>query len=358
MQQRVHVIHPVASDVMRLAENLCVSPDVVINGNGIAGFGLPGSGKTGILARILEQASQFHVPIVCFDKEGDLTSAVGCFPRGVLGTFQNCPSGTDVLKYGLQVVYDLPSWPSLEAAGQTIAHIVRQLLREGEALPYAERVPLLIALDEAEYWLPQKRGEALSEETYATLYDAFHELATIGRKRGPTPALFTQQIAMLHKDVLAPGLFIFGRQTLDTCLKRYMEYLVPMGDLTEKQFKQRITRLSPGKAIVKLPGGGQKVVQFYKRESVHVSHTPSVQAAMNKYAHLPMPPASFGYDLPRMVAKPPGKMPDVSGMESATERCFALLNHDPTLRTVELCKLAHCSHSQSSRARTKFFRMK
>lgn len=105
-------------NVLVLADNLRVHPDVLIgNGNGIFCSGVQGSGKTGILVRILEQASQFHVPMIIFDREGDILPAVGRFPRGVVGTYQNCPTAKDVVKGGLQVIYDLSTWPTMDERG-------------------------------------------------------------------------------------------------------------------------------------------------------------------------------------------------------------------------------------------------
>lgn len=314
---RIIGIHQVAGPLMNLGRDFDLSPDV-IHGNGVAGFGTPGSGKTGILARLLEQASQFSIPIAAFDKEGDLLSAVECFPRGILGTFTNCPTGRDIISQGLQVVYDLKSWPDSDMAGQAVASIVNQLLTVVSGLPYHERVPALVALDEAAYWLPQRRGEYLSGTTFSLLHDAFHELATTGRKRGLTPLLFTQKISELEKAVLAPGLFIFGRQTVDTDLKRYMEYLRPPGDLTEKQFKNRISTLPAGKAIVKLPDGSQRVIVFHERESFHASHTPVTQAAINRYGNMPAPRTSFGAYLPdsEMVTRPEEKAAATSAKKS------------------------------------------
>lgn len=266
---------PAEGSIMDLGPGFTLSPDALI-GNGVAGFGAPDSGKTGILVRLLEQAARFHIPIAAFDKEGDLTSAVSTFPRGVVGTYTNCPTACDILAPdgGLQVVYDLSTWPQIEQAGQMIATLVQELLTQTSKLPYHDRVPVLIALDEAAYWLPQRRGQYLTPATFAVLHDAFHTLAITGRKRGLTPLLFAQKISEVSKTVLAPGCYIFLRQTVDTDLKRYMGYLLTTGDFTERQFKQRLATLPAGRAIVKPPNGTQKLVTFHERESIHLSHTP------------------------------------------------------------------------------------
>ena len=64
--------------------------------------------------------------------------------------------------------------------------------------------------------------------------------------------------------------------------------------MTERQICQFVSSLTPGRAIVKLANGEQHICQFYPRESVHLSHTPTTQAALNRYASLSFRPASFG----------------------------------------------------------------
>ena len=44
------------------------------------------------------------------------------------------------------------------------------------------RTPCLIAMDEAALFLPQRRGETFSMEIYRDMADAFHQVATMGRK--------------------------------------------------------------------------------------------------------------------------------------------------------------------------------
>jgi hypothetical protein len=285
-------------DVMVLADNLRIHPDVLIgNGNGIFCSGLPGTGKTGILVRILEQASRFHVPMVVFDCEGDLLSAVEKFPRGVIGTLQNCPTAKDVIKGGLQVIYDLSTWPTMDERGSFIAYMVNSLYKVVDGVPVSHRTPCLIALDEAALFLPQRRGEVFSIEVYKAMADAFHNVATTGRKRGLTPVLFVQKLSEIAKTVLSPGTYILLKQVVHTDLKRYLDYIERedvFSYMTERQICSFVSSLQPGRAIVKLANGEQHICQFYPRESVHLSHTPTTQAALNRYANLSFKPANFG----------------------------------------------------------------
>lgn len=278
---------------MRLADNLQIDVDSII-GQGIAGFGIPGSGKTNAAALLAEEFGKFYIPMVVFDLEGDYVSLVDVLPRALVATPANCPTGTDVLEKGLQVIYDLSSWPNDDMAASVIVSVINELMSYAGSLPHSERVPCLVFLDEASHWLPQGKGERMSEQSYKNLRDTFNLLSSRGRKYGLTPALFSQRISELSKSVLTPGVFIFMKQTMDVDINRYMAYITPPGDLKPAQLKSRIARLAPGKAFVRIPGV-QKLVTFYKRKSEHVSHTPKSQAAMNKYAALPFnPDESYG----------------------------------------------------------------
>jgi hypothetical protein len=368
MQNRqLHSLNPVPSsasisdnDVLVLADNLRVHPDVLIgNGNGIFGSGVQGSGKTGILVRILEQAAQFHVPMVVFDREGDILPAVEKFPRGVVGTYQNCPSAKDVIKNGLQVIYDLSSWETMDDRGNFIASMVNSLYKVVDGLPVSHRTPCLIALDEAALFLPQRRGEVFSEDVIRTMINAFHNVATTGRKRGLTPVLFTQKISEINKLVLSPGTYIMGRQTVHTDLKRYLDYIERddvLSYMTDRQICQFISSLQPGRAIVKLANGEQHICQFYPRESVHLSHTPSTQAALNRYAGLSFKPATFGaYIAEDEETEEAPVMPVASDGPTQADQIRALLKKNPALTVPEIMAQTGFHQPNVFRVRKAFF---
>lgn len=277
-------------------QNLILSDSLHIPVNDIVGqqiavFGIPGSGKTNFGALFCEQLSPFLVPMAIFDREGDLLSLVDVMPRGVLATADNCPSGHDILNQGLQVVYDLASWGSDSMAADLIVSIVGGLIEW--ANKHKNRVPCLIMLDEANYWLPERRGGvALDKETYKQLHDAFTNVSSTGRKRGLTPCYLCPRISDLSKSVLSPGVGVFMKATLDTDLSRYLEY-VSSADLTASQLKRRIAAFGRGRAIVTLPGGRQRTVSFHSRVSEHISHTPGVEAALDRYSTMPVPPRTY-----------------------------------------------------------------
>jgi hypothetical protein len=188
------------------------------------------------------------------------------------------------------------------------------------------------------------------------MIDAFHNVATTGRKRGLTPVLFTQKIGEINKLVLSPGTYIMLKQVVHNDLKRYLDYIERediFSYMTERQICQFVSSLQPGRAIVKLANSEQKIIQFYERESVHTSHTPQVQAALNRYGNLPFQPANFGTyigdeDLPLAATI------TFDEKLSGVERVRLLLGTNPEMRVCELARQAQVQASTASRVRQNF----
>ena len=214
------------TNVMVLADNLRVHPDVLIgNGNGIFGSGVQGTGKTGILSQDFGASIAFPRAYGHLRPRRRYLTAVEHFPRGVIGTYDNCPTAKDIVASGLQVIYDLSTFGSMDERGSFIANMVNSLYRVVDGLPVSHRTPCLIALDEAALFLPQRRGEVFSVDVYKAMADAFHNVATTGRKRGLTPVLFTQKISEINKLVLSPGTYVMLKQVVHTDFKRYLDYI-------------------------------------------------------------------------------------------------------------------------------------
>ena len=126
--------------------------------------------------------------------------------------------------------------------------------------------------------------------------------------------------------------------------------------MTERQICQFVSSLQPGRAIVKLANSEQKIVQFYERESIHTSHTPQVQSALNRYASLSFKPTSFGaYIGDDDEDLPPAATVDFDAKMSGVKRVRQLLKSNPGMRVCELARMAKVEPSTASRARVKFF---
>lgn len=352
-------------NLLELSPHLTLDPDTLLsNGNGIFGAGTQGTGKSVILKRILEEIAQkTGIPLVAFDKEEDLQATVKLFPRGVVGTCHNCPSAKDILNDGLQVVYDLSTWPNMSIAGDFIARLVFQLMTEAENTPFNLRVPCLVVLDEASYWLPQSRKvSSLDEDTLANLHNAFESLASRGRKRGLIPTLFTQRFQHIAKDVLSPGTYILLKQAIHTEKRRYLDYVLPIDEFryyTDRQTMQRIGDLRQGEAIVRLANGEQVVTQFYQCRSEHVAHTPKAQAAQKRYENIQFKHKSYGDWIEDenmdLQSKPTSSEPPIVQHPSKTAHIRSLLEQDRNMKQSDIARLVGCDPSTVSRERAKFF---
>lgn len=370
---------PKQAMLLNLAPTFQVHPDVLVsNGNGVFCAGSQGSGKSVAMKLLLEQLAQIaNVPMAIFDKEEDLVATADLFPRGFVATYHNCPTARDIYNDGLQVIYNLSTWPNMDIAGQMIARTVNQLMREAEQTAPQWRVPLICGMDEASYFLPQRRGDSLDEETYTHLRDAFEGVASRGRKRGVVPFLFTQKFSTIHKEVLSPGTYILMKQVTHTEQTRYLDYILPAGEFTyakDAEKKSRIGTLRTGEAIVRLSTGEQRIVQFNHCQSEHVAHTPKTAAAHNRYARVDFNRnASYGSfiedeemenetnkttDALPPLEKVPGQ--SVSGMVSprktAKQQIIELLLQDTSLRVVDLARLVGCDRTTASKVRSAFFR--
>src|SRR6266566_7355237 len=346
------------SKALRLSPTF--QPDVdLLTAEGLIAFGVKGSGKSNLLALLVEQLGRFLLPQIILDTEREYQSLATLLPHGVLASAQRCPSGYDIIHKGLQVILDLHSWQSDEAAGLALCQLLDELFTATNAIAPQDRVPCVIHLDEAGYWLPQEAVTYLSKETRKALADAFHKLASRGRKQGLTPLLYTQSISEVAKSAIRQaGIKVLMRQTLDVDLTRYCQYIQGATARTKKA----IQAYPSGKAIVILPDGSQQRLQFHERESEHKGHTPQAQAALVKFAALhidvsalPMREMAAQASAPVEQAARPGKGKQAPTARTVTEHLSDLLAVDPSLRAVDLLRVTGCSDGLASRAHRVYF---
>ena len=274
-------------------------PDVdLVLREGIFACGCKGSGKTGVLAKIIEQIMRIAeqvdparrgIPGVVFDKEGDLLSLLEVLPNGCLADQQHWYSAAEIIEYRLQVVVNLQAWLKDEERAAVIVYLVNDLIRYTSNQEQSKRLPCPVFLDEAQYWLPQESVSYLTRETQRQLIDTFNILLSTGRKRGLTPFIFTQRIAQVDKSTISLGIQIFMRQVIDNDSKRCMDYI--RSDVIED--KKRLAALSEGQGVVCLPGGVQFLIQFDERESTHLSHAPTVERVLAHATQVQPAPPSY-----------------------------------------------------------------
>ncbi|MGH2507344.1 MAG: hypothetical protein ACRDHZ_08055, partial [Ktedonobacteraceae bacterium] len=167
--------------VLSLAPNFRPDINMVLR-EGIFACGVKGSGKTGVLARIIEQitliAARFDpahlgIPLVVFDKEGDLESLLSILPNGCIADMEHWYTAEEIITQRLQVVVNLQAWLKAEEAGKTMVDLVNDLITYSSSLEPGQRLPCPVFLDEAQYWLPQDSASYLLKDTQKELLDAF-----------------------------------------------------------------------------------------------------------------------------------------------------------------------------------------
>src|SRR6185503_8220994 len=210
-------------------------------------YGTRGSGKSTFGRRIAEQVAGYGQRFCAID------------PTGAWWGLKSSESGTDV---GLPVVIfggDHADVPLEPGAGAELADIVAEidqsvildleLLSKGrqivfigaflERLYHINREPLLLLMDEAQRYAPQK---PMSPDATKTL-GATEDVVKLGRKHGLGSVVFTQRGSGLNKEVSELGDVLIAFRTpgvLDQ--KRVKEWLD--ANATEDQAKQVLAAIS------------------------------------------------------------------------------------------------------------------
>lgn len=176
-----------------------------------------GAGKSRALRALLE-STHGHVQQIVFDPEGEFSSLREHFNyvlAGVDGDVPATPESARVLcrrlmELGASAVLDLYDLSPTERR-----RYVRLFLEELMALPRELWRPLLVVIDEAHNFCPE-RGAGESEST-----DAVKALCSQGRKRGYCAVLASQRLSKVHKDAAAELLNkLIGRTSMDVDIRR------------------------------------------------------------------------------------------------------------------------------------------
>lgn len=167
-------------------------------------YGARGSGKTSFGRVTAEEAHKAGQRFCAIDLKGDW--------YGLKSSADGKSDGLEVVVFGGEHA-DVPLEPDAGAfVGETVAKLeqstildfelfskgkqIRFLASFFEALYHHNREPLLLLLDEAQRYAPQKPGP-----DEARTLGAVQDLVKLGRKHGIGPVLFTQRGAGLSKEV-------------------------------------------------------------------------------------------------------------------------------------------------------------
>jgi hypothetical protein len=201
-----------------------------------------GGGKSYALRRMAEQLFG-KVPVWIVDPEGEFASLRERFGFVLVGKGGETPADPRsaelvvqrLLEHGASAVFDL-----YDLKPPTRHHFVRVLLDALMNAPKALWKPLVLKLDEAHLFAPEK-GMGESEA-----FGAVQDVATRGRKRGVCLVAYTQRLAKISKNVTAELLNRLVGMTFEGVdVDRAAEVLTVPKDEREA-FKREIKSLHPG----------------------------------------------------------------------------------------------------------------
>lgn len=179
--------------------------------------GNSGAGKSRLARRLVEQAFG-KVQIIVLDPEGEFSTLREKHDFLLAGHGGEMPAEPRAAALMAKRLYELRASAVLDLYDLRIdqqREFVRLFLESLLHLPRTEYRPMLVVLDEAQRFAPERgAGEASSLEAVQTLM-------TQGRKRGLCGIPATQRLSMLDKTCAAQANNVFiGRTTLDVDQKR------------------------------------------------------------------------------------------------------------------------------------------
>jgi hypothetical protein len=236
-----------------------------------------GGGKSRALRYLLEQ-THGHIQQIVIDPEGEFSSLREKFDYLLAAKDGDVPAEPRsarllcrrIMELGVSAVIDI-----YDLKLPKRREFVRLFLDELVNLPRSLWRPLMVAIDEAHMYAPERgQGEAES-------LDAVIALCTLGRKRGFCPVLATQRLSKLHKDAAAElNNKLIGLTGLDVDLKRAADELG-----FDKEQRNSLRNLLPGHFYAFGPAIGAPGVSLVRTGEVLTTHPEPGQVAP------PPPPA-------------------------------------------------------------------
>lgn len=210
-----------------------------------------GGGKSWMLRYLLEQ-THGKIQQIVLDPEGEFSTLRERFDYLLAGKDGDVPAEPKTAKVLARRLLELGASAVIDLYDLNLddrRKFVRLFLEELMHLPRALWRPLLVVVDEAHNFAPEK-GQA--ESTNAVI-----ALCTQGRKRGFSALLATQRLSKLHKDAAAELLNkLIGRTGLDIDIARAGDELG-----FDKQTRLTLRDLQPGNFYAFGPAISRAVLQ-------------------------------------------------------------------------------------------------
>ena len=277
------------ADCIFFSATLTPHADTILS-NRIAALGIPGAGKSNLIAVISEELGKFGSPLIIFDTENEYRTLCDrvYFHRPYAANKSNVnlenafSFGQRIMDERLQVVLNLDSYNDDDLAALIMIDIIKGIQSWEEQLENDDRIPCTIELDEAAVWFPQNAGESMlskkedenGDTLLAKLQKAFFSIIVRrGRKRGIGLVVASQRPAEVDKRLIASCQWKFLlQQNNPNDFKVYKEFGV------ENAIAQGLRR---GEAFVIGPGI-KGVHQIRKRRSPDNAKTPGLESLRKK----------------------------------------------------------------------------
>ena len=282
--------------------------------------GIRRSGKSNLLAVLIEEMAPYDVPMLIVDTDDEYAplSDHSYLPRGFnagssefahidpqpyyipLRTCDGYSSGRKIAEEHLQVVLNMKSYTSDDEAALVLCELVRGMNEWEQEHQNKDRIPVFLFMDEAPKWLPQDmRDSVVSKTTQHYLYRTFFgTVVNRGGKQGWGAAFAGQRIQQLHKAVMqAPWKFLFY-QTQKVDVEQYKAFGLPADG---------VMSLQRGECYIFSPSviGFRTVIR--KRTSPHLGNTPGLEELIAHRQQV-RPVQALRFDLmPVTVSNEPSK---------------------------------------------------
>ncbi len=278
-----HMAGP-AAECLHLGEQFAPHADLVLS-NRFAILGMPNAGKSNTIAVLSEELGRFGVPLVLFDQKPEYARlcarpyfANPCSASASTLTPENaCAFGEQIMRERLQVVLDLPSYQDDDVAAAVMIELVTGIWLWESQRPNEERLPCMLILDEADYWLPQSEQHAHVDRTkkdergrslFIRLQNTFFNVVHRGRSLGMGMIVCSQRPANVDNRAIAVAEW-----------KLLLKANMPHDLAVYKAFgvsPEVAMSLGRGQAYVIGPAEIKGVFQLRKRSSPDDSQTPGL----------------------------------------------------------------------------------
>lgn len=239
-------------------------------GQSVAVLGIKGSGKSNTAAVLMEELLASKVPVAIVDIAGEYHTLKTLYPDITTvgrahGYGVDIPVNTSNARQVAETAYSNGRSVVLDVSGMSEEReeILRLYFSRIWEVSATKRVPLVIFLEEAHNWIPQKKSDVKK---------VFIDIASEGRKRGLSLVVIGQRSARIDKDVLTQADIAFlhrVRHPID--LKVYID-MIPRD---AKWVRDKVNTLGVGESLTLL---GERVLRckIRSRTTVHVGATPSL----------------------------------------------------------------------------------